>query len=199
MLSSSKLMWKNRNRLLFRFNYCLILFILLLIFCLLSNQRLKKIKFNLHQVDEPTDVHLFIDHIRDTAIIDQKIHFNILYNITSEDIPKWLNQYGITQFFNFYWLQNGGYLWHIQRSINLKQDYNNPKRSFQQTIPDNFHSINLFNYLQFHPEYGILLDTSSDPIQPLFPLLPQSSSSFEQLCQQYQWLMHWYPCITDLK
>ncbi|CAF0993275.1 unnamed protein product [Adineta ricciae] len=189
-------MWRTRKGIFSRSSSCLLFGILLIILYLLIHQRFRNARPDLHQFQTQTNVHSFIDRIRSIAILDQKFTFNISHSVASVDIPTWLNRYDVTHFFNFYWLKNEGYLWHLQRSMDFKQEYNNPKRLFQQIIRQDFHLINIFEYLQSHPEYGLILDTAPDPIPPLFPPLPQTSSSLEQLCQQDQRLKHWYPCHT---
>jgi len=114
--------------------------------------------------------------------------------MTINDIPKWLNQYGITHLFNFYWLQNGAYLWHLQRMIDFKQISKNITTNFHQIFFENSDQKNISNYLNHHPEYGIIIDTALDPIQLLFPPLPRASLTLEKTCEYYSWLNDWYPC-----
>ena len=182
-------MFKIRNRFI-RPNHFLILCILSLIFYYFIHQRLNYKNEHFNKSNDEKGVQLFIDRIRDIAILDQNVVFNITYHLISNDTPKWLNQYGISHLFDFYWLRNGAYLWHLQCMMNFKQNSRIPKTHF----PENFHQMNIFDYLYQHPENGIIIDTASDPIQPLFPPLPQSSSSLEKICTHYQWLNDWYPC-----
>ncbi len=188
LLNYWKTKYKIRNK-IFRSNNGLILCILFLLFFLLINKQSnsKKPTFN-----KEIDIQLFINRIRDIVIIDQNFLFNITYYLTFNNIPKWLNQYGIAHLFNFYWLQNGAYLWHLQRMIDFKKKSINTTTNFHQIFPEN--QTNISDYLNHHPEYGIIIDTSSDPIQSLFPPLPQSSLPSDKTCEYYPWLNDWYPC-----
>jgi hypothetical protein len=183
---------KNRKK-FFRSNHFLILCVLSLIFCLYINQQFNsKTKYS-NRLNEEKEIELFVNRIRDIIILDQNYLFNITFHLTSNDLPKWLYQYQITHLFNFYWLQNGAYLWHLQRMMNLQLE---TKRNINQKNSDNFNQINIFDYLNLHPEYGIIIDTAADPIQPLFPPLPQTSLSLQKSCEEYPWLSNWYPCNT---
>jgi hypothetical protein len=127
-------------------------------------------------------------------ILDQNFLFNITHYLTFNDIPKWLSQYEITHLFNYYWLQNGAYLWHLQRMVDLKQMPMNTTTIYHQILQENYNQTNILDYLNQHPEYGIIIDTSPDPIQPLFPSLAQSNLPIKKTCQSYPWLNDWYPC-----
>jgi hypothetical protein len=111
-----------------------------------------------------------------------------------DGIPKWLNQYRITHLFNFYWLQNGAYLWHLQRMFDLKHSSINMTKYFHQIYLENSNQTNIFDYLNHHPEYGLILDTAFDPIQPLFFSLPKTSLSFEKICANSSWFNDWNLC-----
>jgi hypothetical protein len=182
-----------RNKIL-RSKYFLIYVILFLLFCLFFNQQLNNKKKSLNFFPEEQDIHFFINRIRNIVILDRNFLFNITYSLTGNDLPKWLNQYGITHLFNFYWLQNGGYLWHLQRMFDLRQNLINTTINLNQIFLENDNQTNIFDYLNHHPEYGIIIDTASDSIPPLFPPLPQSSLPFEETCNSYPWLKNWYPC-----
>ncbi|CAF0800942.1 unnamed protein product [Adineta steineri] len=184
-------MGKSLKRLI-RSNIFPILLIIFLIFCLFINQKINKTitTTNINKLINETNVQSFIDHITDIVILHQNYQFTIISNLTGNNIPKWLYQYEIAHLFNFYWLQNGAYLWHLQRLMYIR--LNPIDRKFQQ----NFQQIDIFNYLHQHPEYGIIIDTASDPIQPLFTPLPKSTLSLEKTCQLYPWLNTWYPCTT---
>ena len=190
-----KSIFKIRKK-LFRSNYFLILCILFLIFCLFLNYRVSSINQTSVKSTNENDIHLFIDRIRDIAILDQNTVFNITFNLTGNDIPKWLNHYEISHLFNFYWLQNGAYLWHLQRMMDFKQIASDTKRISYQIFLETFDQTNVFDYLHHHPEYGIVIDTASDPIQPLFSPLPQSDLPLEKTCEQFEWLKNLYPCTT---
>jgi hypothetical protein len=125
-----------------------------------------------------------IHRIQNIPIFDQKYQFNVTYQILVDDMPDWINRYKISHLFNFYWFQTGGYKWHLQQMVDLKHiSKNRPIYSYHNRT-------DLFDYLNHHPEYGVIIDTASDPFQPIFPLLPQTSSSLNELCIHH----HWYPC-----
>ena len=188
-----KLKYKIRNK-FSRLNYFLILFILLLLFCLLFTQQSNSKTTAKHNSYPEADVRLYINHIRDILIVDQNHIFNVNYSYKIDGIQKWLNQYSITHLFNFYWLQNGGYLWHLQRMFDLKHSSINMTKNFHQTFTENSNQTNMFEYLYQHPEYGLILDTAFDPVQPLFFSLPQTSTSFEKTCRNSSGFNDWNVC-----
>lgn len=179
--------YKFRNK-FSRLNYILILCILFLIYYFLFTRQLNSKTTALNSTYSEKDLHLFINHIRDISILDQNYIFNINYSLKIDGIPNWLNQYRIAHLFNFYWLQNGAYLWHLQRMFDLKHSLINITKNFHQTFLENSNQTNMFDYLNHHPEYGVILDTALDPIQPLFLPLPKASSSFEKICTNSSWL-----------
>lgn len=192
--------WKRQNRSRnSSLNSILIFFLVLLVVCLFLNQHSHQKIVDSNRLNHNYDIDEFIDQIREIIIIDQKLSFNINYSFTLDGIPTWLYRYGITYLFNFYWLQNGAYQWHLQRLFDLKHSVTNMTQKFQQRIPKDFHRIYTFDYLNHHPEYGIVLDTALDPIKPLFSLLPQANMPFKKICQFSPQLHNLFPCQTRTK
>lgn len=174
------LFFRPRNKFL-RSNCRPLLCILFLLFCLIINQHY--VQRRLHT---GTDHRAFIDRIRDIAVLDQNFLFNITYQVTINDVPPWISRYQLTHLLNFYWLQSGGYLWHLQRMLDFRQRSTN-------TLTRSF-STNLFEAIHHHPEVGVIIDTAPDPVQALFSPLPRTSFSLAQTCEQHSWLQNWYPC-----
>ncbi len=181
MSSIWRLIHRNRSR--------VILCIIYLLICLIINEIFdrKNIKFN--QLNNKENIQLIINRIRDIPLLYQKYEFNITHKIIIDDIPNWVNQYKISYLFNFYWLQTGGYQWHLQKMMDLKHISKN-----KQTY---FHNLSyIFNHLYHHPEYGVIIDTASDPFQPIFSPLPRTSLSLNETCIRLEISNHWYPCYT---
>ena len=170
--------------------------ILFLIICLIINEKFftnKKIsqikQINNNNNNTKSNNSSIINRIKSLPILHQKYEFNITYQIKIDDIPKWIYQYKISHLFNFYWLQTGGYKWHLQQMMDLKHVSKNRQLYF-------YNQTSLFNDLYHHLEYGIIIDTASDPFKPIFSPLPRTSSSLYQTCLQLAILDTWYPCYT---
>ena len=174
------LFFRPRKKLL-RSNYRPLLCILFLLFCLIINQH-----YGQRRLQTGTDHQIFIDRIRDIAVLDQNFLFNITYQVIINDVPPWISRYRLTHLLNFYWLQSGGYLWHLQRMLDFRQRSTN-------TFPRSF-SKDLFEAIHHHPEVGVIIDTAPDPVQALFSPLPRTSLSLAKTCEQHSWLQDWYPC-----
>ena len=183
MLPACQSTYRNRLKSIYSTNCCLILCIVFLIFCLILNQKFKTKHFN-----RRNNVQLNINRIRDIPI-NQPFIFNITHQIIIDNVPDWIYRYKMSHLFDYYWLQTGGYKWHLQQMIDLKylparrqMHFNN--RSY------------LFDYLNHHPEYGVIIDTAPDPFQPIFPPLPRTSLSLNEICIRLEILNSWYPCYT---
>ena len=175
-----------------RLNNCLLFCIFLLLVCLFFNRTFLSKKPLLNQSNNRQHIDAFINQIRDIAILDQN-------PLTSDQLPKWLQQYRIIHLFNFYWLQNGAYHWHLQRMFDLRDSVTNLTKNFQQKISNLSNEIYTLDYLNDHPEYGVILDTAPDPIKPLFPSLPQTSIPLRKNCQSSARLNNLFPCQTKPK
>jgi len=174
MSSLWRLTYRNRWR-FFYLKY--ILLILFLTICLIINDKFNRTNYQLNNEEN-------INHIGDVSMLYQKYQFNV-----TDHIPNWIDQYKISYLFNFYWLQTGGYKWHLEKMMNFKNIPTN-----KQTY---FHNLSyIFNYLYHYPEYGVIIDTASDPFQPIFSPLPQTSSSLNETCIRLEISNHWYPCYT---
>ena len=180
-------------------NSALLFCIVFLVICLFINQQFHSKTLDTTRLNQNVDIDEFINQIREIIIFDQKLTFNLTYSLTIDGIPTWLYRYGITYLFNFYWLQNGAYQWHLQRLFDLKHSVSNLTQNFQQKLHKDFDQIYTFDYLNNHPEYGIVLDTAPDPIKPLFPSLPQASVSLKHICQFSPQLNNLFPCHTRTK
>lgn len=193
MLTRWKLTYRTRNKLLCS-NQFFIVCIVFLIVLLFVNQKLntKHKRTHVNKSNDNKDVQAFIDHIQSIPLLEQQSMINITYDVIGEKIPPWVNQYEIMSLFNFYWLQNGAYLWHTRRILDLKQNSKNLKRSFSQMFSESYDQNDVHNYLHEHPEYGIIIDTASDPVRPLLPSLPRASLPWQELCEHYRWLNNRY-------
>ena len=140
----------------------------------------------------------WIDHVRDIAIVDQNVQFNLSYQVTSNDIPPWISRYKLTRFFDFLWLQNGAYRWHLQQLMNFRD------RLVNKTFPparriraEEFSSSeNIFQSIKNQPQNGILLDTAADPVGALFAPLPRTSATLKQFCEENLRAKNFPPCST---
>jgi hypothetical protein len=130
---------------------------------------------------------VIINRIQDIPIPNQHVLFNITHQITIDGIPNWVNQYKISHLFDFYWLQTGGYKWHLQQMMDLKYLPPNKKAYIHN-------KTSILKYLYHHPDFGVIIDTAPDPFQPIFSPLPQTSSSLNETCQRLELSNHWYPC-----
>jgi hypothetical protein len=171
-------LWRLTYRNRWRFFYLkYILLILFLTICLIINEKFNRKNYQLNNEEN-------INHIGDVPMLYQNYQFNV-----TDYIPNWIDQYKISYLFNFYWLQTGGYKWHLEKMMNFKRISTN-----KQTY---FHNLSyIFNYLYHYPEYGVIIDTASDPFQPLFSPLPRTSSSLNETCIHLEISNHWYPCYT---
>ena len=187
MASVWRLIYRYRSKFIY-LNKCIVLYILLIIIFLIINIKLNINNFN-KLFDYENNAEAIITRIQDIPILDQHFLFNITHQITIDGIPNWVHQYKISHLFDFYWLQTGGYKWHLQRMIDLK--YLPPDK---QTYIHNQTSI--LNYLHHHPDFGVIIDTAPDPSQPIFSSLPQTGSSLNETCMRLEISNHWYPCYT---
>ena len=180
-----KLVFRPRNKWL-RSNHRPLLCILFLLCCLMINQQYGQRQRRLHA---NTDHQAFIDRIRDVAILDQNFLFNITHQMTINDVPTWISRYQLMHLLNFYWLQSGGYLWHLQRMMDFRQHSTHTSTRSARSFPKN-----LSDFIHHHPEYGVIIDTAPDPVQALFSPLPGTSFSLAKSCEEHVWLQNWYPC-----
>ena len=159
-----------------------ILFLIFVICSLFINQKFHRNYSNSNVWDKKETIPSIIDRIQDIPILDQKYQFNITYEIIIDDIPHWINRYKISYLFNFFWFQTGGYKWHLQQMIDLKHISKN------RPIYSSYNQTSIFDYLDHHPESGVIIDTAPDPFQSMFSSLPQTGSPTNELC-------NWYPCF----
>ncbi len=164
-----------RNRWRFRY-FTKFLILLLIIYLIINRDNTSK---NIIQLNNENNLQSLINRIRDIPILNQKYEFNITSQIIVDDTPKWIYQYKISHLFNFYWLQTGGYKWHLQQMIDLKHIPTNRQTYF-------YNRTDTFDYLYHHPEYGVIIDTAPDPFQAIFPPLPRTSSSLDEVCIQLE-------------
>jgi len=177
------------------------IFIVCLLFCFLSFLFYRSLLNSTNSIDSSSfwtndDVEQWIDNVRDIAILNENFLFNISYRITITDVPEWISQYNLMHFFNFLWLQNDAYRWHLQQLMNFRD------RLINRTFPparrisheDLRSSENVFQLIEHQPLNGILLDTAADPISSIFPPLPRTSSSLKQFCEENFLTQRFSPC-----
>lgn len=184
--------WRRRYRQKsVHLNSFLLFCIFLLLVCLLFTHSKKSLP---NPISNRQNIDALINQIRDINIFNPNPLFNITYILNSHKLPKWLHQYHIAHLFDFYWLQNGGYHWHLQRMFDLKHSVTNYSKNLQRKISNLSQVIHTPEYFNDHPEYGVILDTAPDPIRPLFPSLPQTSISLGKICQSSARLSQSFPC-----
>lgn len=162
----------HRNRLLFS---CL----LILIGCLYFRRK-DFVAISLPNLDD--DHRLMIERIRMIPTHDEN---HTLVKV----IHPWIRRYNLMKFFDFYWYETDGYHWHLQQMIDLKHLSSD-------------RSIYLFqwnytrDYLNEHPQYGVVIDTAFDPFLSLFPPLPRIAWTWKEVCEQLEFDD---PCQMDFQ
>jgi hypothetical protein len=172
-------------------NFLIVCVLFIIIISVINHQQNKE-NNNFNELNDERNVESIINRIRDIQIFNQAYKFNITYEIKIDGIPNWINYYRISHLFDFYWLQTGGYKWHLQQMMDFKSSSTNQRTHF-------YNQSYLFNYLQHHPEYGVIIDTAPDPFPALFPSLPRTSSSLNKICIHLGILNYWYPCYKTTK
>ena len=182
-----------------RVNACIGLSVALILVYFISNQAfVSGSKVHVSDNDYVSDIHASIDRVRNVAIrVEPTFSINVSYQFSVNYPPEWIEQYRLGQFFNFHWLQNGAYRWHLQRLLVMHVHVDEPAMHFAgQVFQEHFDRQQTFDYLQHHPERGVIIDSASDPVQSLFAPLPRAGVPLENLCAEFRWFREWYPCHT---
>ena len=163
--------------------------LLLLLLALTGNGRTPAMSVTVTPAKDEKPIQSIVDQIVSLTVLHRKHHFNITRQTTVENLPQWIPQYRLSELFDYYWLQSGGYHWHLQQML---------YRATQKTnhTPFDYHRKDLFDYLSTDPEHGVIIDTAPDPFRALFSPLPRTGSSLKETCAHLEVTHRWYPCFT---
>lgn len=167
----------------------LICSVFLLLVALIVNERSARNYATVTTIKTEKALPSIIDQIGSLSVLHQRYHFNITRQISVENLPSWIERYRISDLFDFYWLQTGGYHWHLRQMV-----YRAMKNNSHTAL--DYRRADLVDYLSNHPEHGVIIDTAPDPFRALFSPLPRTGSSLSETCAYLKVTTRWYPCFT---